>query len=294
LGKLSVDIIEDTYLNKSAGTGNNLSILIGMDRFAYLIHTADHQVLVLREYEREPRAITTTKQGQTTFLWPELEQSCAEDAYLSQSYATIRIGWATPFAAMVPKRLYDASHKAAYLQYLTHPEGQWDYAADELPHFEAVQVYAVPAEGLSWCKKQFPGSEALHATTAFLGGARALLNGQPGGRRLFIHISPGALRLTLLDETHLYFTNSYTFLTAKDFLYYVLAVVDECELDQETTPILLSGQLIEDSEIYRLLFRYFRKLSFVPCPPKLSTGPQVNALPQHLYADLYFLALHAV
>lgn len=294
MGKLSVDIIEDTYLNKSAAAANNLSILIGMDRFAYLIHTADHQVLALREYEREPRASTPTKQGQTTFSLAELEQICAEDTYLSQSYASIRIGWATRFSAMVPKRLYDAGHKAAYLQYLTNQEGQWDYAADELPHFEAVQVYAIPGEGLSWCRKQFPGSEALHATTAFLGGARALLNGQQGRRQLFIHISPGALRLTLLDATHLYFTNSYTFQTAKDFLYYVLAVVDECELDQETTPILLSGQLIEDSEIYRLLFRYFRKLSFVPCPPQLSLGPQLSALPQHLYSDLYFLALHAV
>lgn len=293
MGKLSVDIIEDTYLNKSAAAANNLSILIGMDRFAYLIHTADHQVLALREYEQEPRASTAPKQGQTTFSLPDLEQICAEDAYLRHSFARIRIGWATPFSAMVPKRLYDADHKAAYLQYLTHPEGQWDYSADELPNFEAVQVYAIPGEGLSWCRKQFPNSEVLHASTAFLSGARALLNGQPGGRRLFIHISPGALRLTLLNETHLYFTNSYTFQTAKDFLYYVLAVVDECELDQETTPVLLSGQLIEDSEVYRLLYRYFRKLSFVPCPPQLSLGPQVSALPQHLYTDLYFLALHA-
>jgi hypothetical protein len=294
LGKLSVDIIEDTYLNKSAAAANNLSILIGMDRFAYLIHTADRQVLVLREYEQEPRASTTTKQGQSSFSLSELEQICKEDAHLSQSYARIRIGWTTPFSALVPKRLYDADHKAAYLQYLTHPEGQWDYVADELPNFEAVQVYAILGEGLSWCKKQFPGSEMLHASTAFLDGARTMLNGQPGGgRRLFIHISPGAVRLTLLNETHLYFTNSYTFQTAKDFLYYVLAVFDECELDQETTPILLSGQLIEDSEIYRLLYRYFRKLSFVPCPPQLSLGPQLSALPQHLYTDLYFLALHA-
>ena len=93
MGKLSVDIIEDIYLSKSADAGNNLSILIGMDRFAYLIHTADHQVLALREYEREPRASAPTKQGQSAFFLPDLEQICKEDAHLNQAFGKIRIGW---------------------------------------------------------------------------------------------------------------------------------------------------------------------------------------------------------
>jgi len=294
LGKLSVDIIEDTYLSKSADAGNNLSILIGMDRFAYLIHTADHQVLVLREYERESRASTPTKQGQSAFPLPDLEKICKEDSHLHQSFNKIRIGWAIPFLAMVPLRLYDAGHKSTYLQYLTKPEGSWEYAADELPHFASSLVYAIPSEGQAWRLKQFPDSEVLHATTAFLNGTHALLKERQGGRHLFIHTCFGEVRLALLDETHLYFNNAYFFQTAKDFLYYVLAVVDECELDQETTPILLSGHLIEDSEIYRLLYRYFRKLSFVPSPAQFLPGPQLSASPQHLYTDLYFLALHAV
>jgi len=294
LGKLSVDIIEDTYLNKSAVATNNLSILLGMDRFAYLIHTTDLQVLVLREYELEPRAPTSANQGQEALFLPGLEKICAEDSCLGQSFARIRIGWANHFSALVPKRLYDADHKATYLQYLTTPAGPWEYNADDLPHFAACQVYAIPGAVLSWLQKQFPGSEVLHASTAFLNGARSVVNGQQGGRRLFVHVGFGEFRLGLLDETHLYFSNAYTFQTAKDFLYYILAVVDECDLDQETTPILLSGQLIEDSEIYRLLYRYFRKLSFVPCPAKLSRGPKLSALPQHLYADLYFLALDGV
>jgi len=293
LGKLSVDIIEDTYLSKSADAGNNLSILIGMDRFAYLIHTADHQVLVLREYERESRALSPTKQGQSAFSLPGLEQICKENSHLNQSFGKIRIGWTVPFLTLVPQRLYDADHKSTYLQYLTKPEGAWEYAADELPNFASSLVYAIPSEGEAWRQKQFPDSKVLHSTTTFLSGARALVKERKGGRHLFIHTGYGEVRLALLDETHLYFSNAFFFQTAKDFLYYILAVVDECELDQETTPILLSGQLIEDSEIYRLLYRYFRKLSFVPSPAQLSSGPQLSALPQHLYTDLYFLALHA-
>ena len=294
MGKLSVDIIEDTYLSKSAAAGNNLSLLIGSDRFAYMIHTADHQVLALREYEPEPRASTPDKKGQGTFFLPPLEKICAEDTHLGQSFARVRIGWSTPYAAMVPKRLYDAGHKTSYLQYLIAPEGQLDYRADELTHFSACQVYAIPGEGAAWCRKQFPTGEEIHATTAFLNGARSVAGKQKAGRQLFIHTCLGEVRLFVLDEQHLYFSNAYPFQTAKDFLYYVLAVVDECELDQETTPIVLSGKLIEDSEIYRLLYRYFRRLSFASCPSPLSFGPQLSALPQHLFADLYYLAVHEV
>ncbi|NUO02716.1 MAG: DUF3822 family protein [Saprospiraceae bacterium] len=294
MGKLSVDIIEDTYLSKSAAAGNNLSILIGMDRLTYLVSTADHQVLVLHEYELESRAAISAKQGQNAYWEDFVKKICREVPHFHQPYARIRIGWTTSFSAIVPGRLYQAAHKATYLQYLSAQEGKWEYGADQLPHFNAFHVYGVPGEALSWSRTQFPGSEALHAGTAYLAGARALLSGQPGTRCLFVHVGFRELRLSVMDGNQLYFTNVYTFQTAKDFLYYLLAVVDECDLDQETTPVLLSGRLIEDSEIYRLLYRYFRKLSFVSRPSALVPGPKLSAIPQHLYTDLYFLALHAV
>ncbi len=294
MGKLSVDIIEDNYLNKSAAAANNLSILIGVDRFAYLVSTPDHQVLALREYERESDISTASKQEQKAISLPFLEKICAGDAHLGASFARIHVAWSNPFTALVPKRLYDDEHKATYLQYLVSPEGEWTYAVDDLPHFEACNVYAIEREGLAWCQKQFPGSKLVHITTTYLSAARNLAANPQGVRRLFVHTEIGRLRLALLDENRLFFSNTYTYQTAKDFLYFVLALVDEFDLDQETTPVLLSGQLMEDSEIYRLLYRYFRKLSFVSCPPQISPGAKSGALPQHLFSDLYFLALQTL
>lgn len=291
MGKLSVDIIEDTYLKKSAAADNNLSILIGVDRFAYLISSADHQVLALRVYEQE-NSSKPSAAGQSTSMSSFLDDVCKSDQKLNQTFARTRIGWNNRLASIVPRRLYDAANKAAYLQYLSSDKGHRDYFDDALPKFGAHQVYAIPADWAAWRNRRFPNSQPLHISSALLNGfsAHAAATLQDG-RSLFVHVGMGEVRIALLDANSLYFSNAYTYQAAKDFLYYVLAVFNEFDLDQETTPIWLSGQLVEDSEIYRLLFRYFRKLAFMPCPPALSTGTQLSATPQHFYTDLYFLAL---
>ncbi len=286
MGKLTLDIIEDHDRNKLAAAGNHLSILLGADRVAYLISTPDHQTLAVREYERE----STAPAGNSILSF--LEKIQAEDRYLSQAFAQVRIGWTNPYSVIVPRRLYDPAHRAAYLEYLTTAEKRWEYGEDQLQQFDAWNVYATEGEALAWCRMQFPQSEMVHAATAFLNTASRQLATQSGDKHFFLHTCAGELRLMLLDKSRLYFSNAYTYRTAKDYLYYVLAVAEEFGLDQETTPVWLSGQLVEDSEIYRLIYRYFRKLSFAAWPTKLLPGPKLKAQPQHFYTDLYALALH--
>ncbi|MFK8104021.1 MAG: DUF3822 family protein, partial [Saprospiraceae bacterium] len=109
MGKISFEIFEDQFLVNSTQS-YNLSILVGMDRFSYLISNNQQQVLGLRSY-----------------LYPEPSQNVAalktalhnvflEDKLLQLSYQKTTIACWYPKNTYVPNRLFQAENKSTYLE----------------------------------------------------------------------------------------------------------------------------------------------------------------------------------
>ena len=70
-----------------------------------------------------------------------------------------------------------------------------------------------------------------------------------------------------------------------------MLVFNQFDLTVEETPVFLSGQLMEDSEIYRLLVRYVKKLQFLDPPAFFQYGTKLAHHPKYLYFDLLCLLL---
>ena len=70
-----------------------------------------------------------------------------------------------------------------------------------------------------------------------------------------------------------------------------MLLYDQFKLNPETDPIHIAGQIVEDSEIYHLLYRYVRHLNLVSGPSYYRFSQLFDTLPQHFYFDLYSLKL---
>ena len=57
--------------------------------------------------------------------------------------------------------------------------------------------------------------------------------------------------------------NVFEYHSKEDFIYYVLFVFEQLNLDVETTPIKLSGQIEKDDDIYSILYTYVRHIGFI-------------------------------
>ena len=99
------------------------------------------------------------------------------------------------------------------------------------------------------------------------------------------------MQIALLEGKNLIFSNSYSYQTSQDFIYHVLLVYNQFNLEPNDIPIHVSGQVIKDSEIFRMLYRYIRRTEIIAAPPTFVFGKKYEKIPDHFYFDLYSLKL---
>ena len=82
------------------------------------------------------------------------------------------------------------------------------------------------------------------------------------------------------------FFNTFYFSKPSDLLYFVLLTYKQFELNPLEIPLTLSGNVLEDSEIYKLLVRYIRTLRFAELPEGFKLPEHSKNLQPHFWFDL--------
>jgi hypothetical protein len=180
---------------------------------------------------------------------------------LALSFGRRALAWASPFVTFVPKRLFHADHLADYFKILLPPGGAWHYGHEALPQFDCFLIYAVPQPWVDAAAPYFHAGQRTHVAAPLLSAWQ-----QHGGRaeyEIFANLRGSQLQIAVLERRNLLFFNTFQFQKSSDALYSTLLVYDQFRLSPLEVPLRVSGSLVEDSELYRLLYRYIRTIEFL-------------------------------
>ncbi len=249
-----------------------------MGSFDYVVLDNRQNLLALRSYELAPAEAEKAVQN-----------LLKQDRMLRHTYRSLRIGWATCKQTLVPNRLYHSSQQRIYLQQSAELQEDEADRVDELPHLGLRNVYSI-AKGLQHAlQSHFPGARQLHISTALLNEQRklSLKITRPS---VFLHLRGSRLFTTVFDKGQLLFFNSFRYQSAKDFLYFSLLAFGEANLKPSAAQAILSGPLLEASEIFRQISRYLPQLQFAERPAYFHYGPKVKEEPAYFFFDLLCLS----
>lgn len=273
MGKIIFDILEDDFTKRSSPTFE-LSILTGIDSFTYMVSDGQQNILALREYLLDEKNMQ------------DFQQTLESDRLLALQYRNSRIVWVGDLSTLIPGRLLNNDDRQILLGHLTDVPENTLLKNDQLTPLSAVNVYGIEEARWNMLKGKFPGARLFHIHTALFWGYRKYA-AQQGGMQVFVHVRPSFFHLLIFDGSNLLLANRYAYQSAKDFLYFILLIFDQFKLSQENTPLLLSGKLLSDSEIYRLLARYIRQLDFLKPPAFFQFGPKMTQKKHYFYFDLF-------
>ena len=107
------------------------------------------------------------------------------------------------------------------------------------------------------------------------------------GLSVSIHFYGRHFDIIVSDGQKLKFNNSFTYRTEEDILYFILFVFDKLELDQENTPVYLSGFIDKLSERPSFFRRYFKKISFRNAPAEFQYPPVFDKIQEHFYLNVF-------
>lgn len=276
---ISLDFIEDSFLKKNATT-YNLSVLIGADRFSFLLLDKKQNVIVLRSYSLEE------SQDIKTFF----RKTYLQDEILKLNYASVKVAVNNAKHTLVPSSLFDSKEMITYLEKVIELDPSDKVKVNDLHFIDAKNIFAFDREIESLITESFKNARLFHGSTAFIEGAYLLAEKQEGFN-LYINVMNRKLNILLFEKKNLLFNNSFSFQNVRDFVYYVMLVLDQFKVNPEAVQVFLCGQIMRESEIFKLLYRYIKNIDFLEAPEELRFRSQYEALNAYKFFDLFSLRL---
>lgn len=214
----------------------------------------------------------------------------SHDEKLLFNYKSTKIGIESHTFTLIPDRLFQAENGALYLNKTSRLGDKHHINNDHISFNQSKLVYSLDAEMIAVLKNYFPSGQMFHEVTTLLNGWRKQAEVKEG-KKVYVDINTDYFTIAFFDGNTLIFINRFQYQTAGDFLYYTLMTYDRFELKPENTPCIVSGFVMDQSEIYKKLYSYVRHLQFLPSSAYYTFSKEFEALPHHHYFDLYSLKL---
>ncbi len=257
-----------------------------MDGFSFAILNIREQKYIALEYY--------DLQNCSTFLEvaEQIDTLIAQQHLLQQNFASVSISIQNTFNTLTPKALYQEDSGTDLLGFNQSLLQNEKESSDWISSIKAYNSYLIPQELKRCFNKHFPNHTWKHHSSVFIESLLQQFKLQEG-TTIYIDVQNRDFEILVLEGSKLKFHNGYSYRTAEDLIYYLLFACEQLELNPDQIPLLISGELEEESEVYKILYKYIRNIDFIKRNPNYQYSFILDELKEHYYYKLLNLHLCA-
>jgi hypothetical protein len=189
-------------------------------------------------------------------------------------------------STLVPSVLFEEDKKEIYLNFNALLTEYEVIMADEIKSLDAKNIFALPASLKTKLNHKYSNVEYHHASSALIDTLTANNKNQIG-KKIYIHIESNHFEILLIEGKNLIFYNSFNYHSTEDFIYYVLFVFEQLQLNPEKTETILLGEVEKSSALYALTNKYIRNIKFAERTVDSDYSYQLQTLPKHFNFTLF-------
>jgi hypothetical protein len=220
----------------------------------------------------------------------QLDLIISAQELLQQNFASVSTCISNKLNTLIPKALYaeeNAKDILSFNQALLQNENE---SSDWIPSIKAYNTYIIPQELERCFNKQFPNHQWKHHSSIFIESLLQQFKLQEEAK-IYISVQNKDFEIVVLEGKKLKFYNGYTYRTAEDLIYYLLFACEQLELNPDQIPLIITGEIEEDSEVYKTLYKYIRNIRFIKRNPNYQYSFILDEVKEHYYYKLLNLHL---
>jgi hypothetical protein len=209
-----------------------------------------------------------------------------ESGILRHNYRSVSCSVVHPLSTLVPNALFEEDRKKLYLKTNVSLQGDELILADDVKNLDARNIFALPFS----LKAKLDGTflkVRYHHFSSVLIEALLAQNRNQAKKKLYVHVQPSHFETIVIEGKNLLFYNTFNYHTAEDFIYYLLFVCEQLQLNPENIEVNLTGEIERSSAIYSLSQKYIRHLKFAERTDNSDFSYQLQTLPKHFYFCLF-------
>jgi hypothetical protein len=172
------------------------------------------------------------------------------------------------------------------LKFNTSLEGDELILVDEIRSLDAKNIFALPFSIKVKLDPQFKNIAYHHSSTVIIDSLVAINKNQTG-KKLYAHVQETHFEAIVMDGKNLLFYNTFNHHSPEDFIYYLLFVCEQLQLNPEKIELIFLGEIEKNSAIYAAAQKHIRTVKFGERTEAADYSYQLQTLPKHFYYTLF-------
>jgi hypothetical protein len=272
----SVIYLSDSF-NPSLSNTYELQMVLGWEHLYYGLVNYQNKVVLLNKIGL----------NHTLSYSKAISEAVLSNENLTLKFRNVKLASITPYFTLMPIHLVTKDN-SQYINALKSKNNESISIANDV-NSEIKLFFEADNALVNITNQLFPDHKLFHINSALIKSMQTLAE-QRTGKQVYAHIRENYLFIFTFENDELLFSNSYPFKNAQDFIYYFLLNFQQHQLDQENTPVFLSGNVLPDSELYKIIFLYIRHVSFSTTPSFVDLETTDISL-GHMFYDVLSLKL---
>ena len=233
-----------------------LSIQFNLDGFSFCItDNTSEEILYFYEYLFKEKKITPES------LLKKIEELFKTDSYLQKDFSSVSVVHQNNLSCLVPNTYFSEDKLSEYLNFNIKTLTSDFITFDDIQSIKAKNVYIPYVNINNFLFQNFGEFEYKHHLTIFIEKLISINNSDE--KVVYVNVSSDSFDVVVIQNKQLYFSNSFSFETKEDFIYYILFTFEQLKLDVEEIQLYFTGDIELESELYTITYQYIRNVLFL-------------------------------
>jgi hypothetical protein len=193
---------------------------------------------------------------------PRIKSELGAKSIFSEDFEEVTIIHQNELATLVPNDLFSESHIADYLKYNSKILESDYISFDEVDDIDAKNVYVPYVNINNYIFDTFGQFTYKHSLTVLIEAVCKNNYSNSTDYRIYLNLNPTTFEMLVFHDKKVILTNIHQYVSKEDVLYFVLFTFEQLDLNTEIHELILSGDIEKDDDIYHLLYKYIRHISF--------------------------------
>lgn len=232
-----------------------LSIQISLSGLSFcILNSSDSEIEFLKRVDFKSKVTPGA-------VLEELQGILSKEPLLSQTFDSVLVLFQNELSNFVPEEFFEEQNAADYLKFSSKIIKTDFISHDKIEASNCINVFVPYININNYLFEVYGEFEYKHASTIFL---EQILKKEENSNddKIYINVERFHFEMAVVKKGQFQLYNSFEYVTKEDFIYYVLFAFEQLKLDTETVMVKLTGQIVEDDELYQMLYTYIRFVTF--------------------------------
>lgn len=270
----------DSLFNENNTTNYSLSIELSFDGFSFcILDRATFKYLAIESYNFE--RILCYNDLNTCL------NQILQHEWFKCDYHSVNLIFYNHKSTLIPIELFDEQSINSYLSFNHLINNEDNLIYEKLNNLNAYNVYTIPKIIKSLFDEKFKNIKYRHSSSSLIENTYYQYQNNDNKKIVIIHLQSNHFEALVLQGKTFLFYNTFAFKTAEDFLYYLIFVTEQLEIDIDNQEFIILGEVAKDSPLSQQIYTFIKNYRFGDRTDIFKYSNVFDDIPLHYYYNLF-------